>query len=318
MEKVASSFTWENLTSKKIEKNNKFAETAKSDALSNIPASDQLSLTVVENEIINNSETYLQKHIEKGREHFLEIENKIPILTQAEKSCWHEAYGKEETRSAVIKHKPVVNKRKKVTNEQRQARIYSPKFKQYDKPKSLGDHYPLTTEECLELQSRSGRDFTQNAMNEILLDMSRKPKLQGHSFVSRARFMAYMATVYRYEGRDTVKTSNSSFKIMARATKSEVIAHTTQTQRDEFMATFEQAAIDFPTPENRFKAKIACTLPPMIGYNLLSSIKSISFLNDMLEICLVNQLNIDHHKQAILKEAKAVDCKIDHVLVYCS
>jgi len=105
---------------------------------------------------------------------------------------------------------------------------------------------------------------------------------------------------------------------MARATKAEVIAHTTQTQRDEFMATFEQAAIDFPTPENRFKAKIACTLPPMIGYNLLSSIKSISFLNDILEICLVNQLNIDHHKQAIVKEAKAVDCKIDRISVYCS
>ena len=74
MEKVVSTLTWENLTSKKIEKNNKFAETAKSDALSNIPASDSLSLTVVENEIINNSEIYLQKHIEKGREHFLEIE----------------------------------------------------------------------------------------------------------------------------------------------------------------------------------------------------------------------------------------------------
>ena len=81
MEKVVSTLTWENLTSKKIEKNNKFAETAKSDALSNIPASDSLSLTVVENEIINNSETYLQKHIEKGREHFLEIENKQNQLT---------------------------------------------------------------------------------------------------------------------------------------------------------------------------------------------------------------------------------------------
>ena len=193
-----------------------------------------------------------------------------------------------------------------------------PKFKQYDEAKSLGDHYPLNQEDCAKLQITSGRDFTLNAMNEILLDMSRKPKLQGHSFVSRARFMAYMATVYRYEGRDTVKTSNSSFKIMARATKAEVIAYTKQTQRDEFMATFEQSAIDFPTPENRFKAKIACTLPPMIGYNLLSSIKSISFLNDILEICLVNQLNIDHHKQAIVKEAKAVDCKIDCISVYCS
>lgn len=224
----------------------------------------------------------------------------------------------KKTRKVVNKKKVLINARKKMTNSQRKVRVYSPKFKQYDKPKSLGDHYPLTTEEYLELQSRSGRDFTQNTMNEILLDMSRKPKLQGHSFASKARFMAYMAIVYRYEGRDAVKTANSGFKIMARATKAEVIAYTTQTQRDEFMATFEQASIDFPTPENRLKAKIACTLPPMIGYNLLSSIKSISFLNDMLEICLVNQLNIDHHKQAILKEAKAVDCKIDHVLVYCS
>ena len=154
-------------------------------------------------------------------------------------------------------------------------------------------------------------------MNEILLDMSKKPKLQGHSFVSSARFIAYMATVYRHEGRDAVKTANIGFKILARATKAEVIAYTTQTQRDEFMATFEQAAIDFPTPENRFKAKIACTLPPMIGYNLLSSIKTISFLNNMLEINLINQLNIDHHKQAILKEAKAVDCKIDGISIRC-
>ena len=29
-----------------------------------------------------------------------------------------------------------------------QAKVYSPKFKQYDQPKNLGDHYPLTTEDC--------------------------------------------------------------------------------------------------------------------------------------------------------------------------
>ena len=228
----------------------------------------------------------------------------------------HESNFYKNSKKATTKKTILANTRKKPTNQERKARIYSPKFKQYDKPKSLGAHYPLTTEECLELQNSSGRDFTQNAMNEILLDMSRKPKLQGHSFVSRARFMAYMATVYRYEGRDAVKTSNLSFKILARATETEVIAHTTQTQRDEFMATFEQAAIDFPTPENRFKAKIACTLPPMIGYNLLSSIRRVSFLNDVLEIHLTNQLNIDQHKQAILKEAKAVDCKIDGISVF--
>jgi len=170
--------------------------------------------------------------------------------------------------------------------------------------------------ECSELQSRSGRAFTLNAMNEILQDMSRKPKESRHEFPSKAAFMAYMTKVYRYEGRDAVKTYNLGFKILARATEAEVIVYTTQAQREYFMASFEQAAIDFPTPENRFKAKIACTLPPMIGYNLLSSIKSISFLNDMLEMHVVSQLDIDHYKQAILKEARAVDCKIDRISVY--
>lgn len=212
----------------------------------------------------------------------------------------------------------LANACKKPTNQKRKARVFSPKFKQYDKTKSLGDHYPLTTEDCSELQSSSCRSFTINAMNEILLDMSQKPKESRHEFPSKAAFMAYMTKVYRYEGRDVVKTSNLSFKILARATKTEVIAHTTQTQRDDFMATFEETAINCPTPENRFKAKIACTLPPMIGYNLLSSIKSVLFSGNRLEIHLANQLNINYHEQAILKEAKAVDCKIDCISVYCS
>ena len=238
-------------------------------------------------------------------------ENNI-IKDRSSESSFCENSKKEVTKKTVL-----VNARKKPTNQERKARIYSPKFKQYDKPKTLSDHYPLTTEECLELQSRSGRDFTLNAMNEILLDMSRKPKESKHLFPSKAAFMTYMSKVYRYEGRDVVKTANLGFKILARATEAEVIAYTTQTQRNDFMATFEEAAINWPTPENRFKAKIACTLPPMIGYNLLSSIKSVLFSGNTLEIHLANQLNIDHHKQAILKEAMAVDAKITALSVCC-
>lgn len=219
---------------------------------------------------------------------------------------------------ALRNKKRLPNQRKKSTNQELKAKIYSPKFKQYDQPKNLGDHYPLTTEDCSELQSRSGRNFTLNAMNEILLDMSRKPKESRHKFPSKAAFMAYMSKVYQYEGRDAVKTANLGFKILARATKAEVVAYTTQTQRNDFMATFEETAINCPTPENRFKAKIACTLPPMIGYNLLSSIKSVLFSGNRLEIHLANQLNINHHEQAILKEAMAVDAKITALSVCCS
>jgi len=188
-----------------------------------------------------------------------------------------------------------------------QAKVYSPKFKQYDQQKTLGDHYPLTAEDCSELQSRSGREFTLNAMNEILLDMSRKPKESKHEFHSKAAFMAYMSKVYRYEGRDAVKTANTGFKILTRAPEAEVIAYTSLAQRDDFMATFEEMSIKFPTPENIFKTKIACTLPPMIGYNFLSNLKTVCKVGDVFEVHMSqNVLLSDHSQGLILSAANAV------------
>lgn len=188
-----------------------------------------------------------------------------------------------------------------------QAKVYSPKFKQYDQPKTLGDHYPLTAEDCSELQRRSSREFTLNAMNEILLDMSRKPKLQGRRFVSKAQFMVYMTIVYIYEGRDAVKTANTGFKIISRAPEAEVIAYTSLAQRDDFMATFEEMSIKFPTPENIFKTKIACTLPPMIGYNFLSNLRTIQKVGKTLEIHMSQNVFLTDHSQGlILNAANAV------------
>jgi len=267
--------------------------------------------------ILNNPREYYEK-VKAGTRVPISIYKDEKDIKDRSSVQAHESNFLQNSKKVIVKKAVLANTRKKTTNQERKARIYTPKFKQYDKPKSLSEHYPLTNEECSELQNSSGREFTINAMNEILRDMSRKPKESRHEFPSNAAFMVYMSKVYRYEGRDAVKTANSGFKILARATEAEVIAYTSQTQRDDFMATFEQVAINCPTPENRFKAKIACTLPPMIGYNLLSSIKSVSFSNNTLEIHLVNQLNIEHHKQAILKEAMAVDCKITTLSVCCS
>jgi hypothetical protein len=267
--------------------------------------------------ILNNPREYYEK-VKAGTRVPISIYKDEKDIKDRSSVQAHESNFLQNSKKAIAKKTVLANARKKRTNQERKAKIYSLKFKQYDKPKSLSEHYPLTTEECFELQTLSGRQFTINAMNEILRDMSRKPKESRHEFPSKATFMAYMSKVYRYEGRDAVKTANSGFKILARATKAEVIAYTSQNQRDEFMATFEQVAINYPTPENRFKAKIACTLPPMIGYDILSSIKSVSFSSNTLEIHLANQLNIDHYKQAILKEAMAVDCKITTLSVCCS
>lgn len=188
-----------------------------------------------------------------------------------------------------------------------QAKVYSPKFKQYYQLKTLGEHYPLTAEDCSELQRRSGREFTLNAMNEILLDMSRKLKESKHKFPSKAAFMAYMRKVYRYEGRDAVKTANSGFKILARAPEAEVIAHTTQAERDSYLNSVEQRAITHRSDESQYRAKLVGALEPSAAYNFLSNLKTVCKVGDVFEVHMSqNILLTDHSRTLILSAANAV------------
>jgi hypothetical protein len=109
------------------------------------------------------------------------------------------------------------NKRKKPTMAQAKARIY--RFNQYKEPQDLKYHYPLTKEDSDKLQSLSGRDFSLNAMNQILLDMSKR---LDNSFCSKAQFIAYFGKCLRFEMRDSVKTGNDNFRIKANIPKEAV------------------------------------------------------------------------------------------------
>jgi hypothetical protein len=113
--------------------------------------------------------------------------------------------------------KRLPNERKKPTNAERKARIY--RFNQYKDPQDLKYHYPLSKEEGSKLQSLSGREFSLNAMNEILLDMSQR---LDNRFFSKAQFMAYFGKCLRFEMRDAVKTGNDNFRIKANLPKEEV------------------------------------------------------------------------------------------------
>lgn len=109
------------------------------------------------------------------------------------------------------------NERKKPTNVERKARVY--RFNQYKEPQDLKYHYPLNKDDSAKLQSLSGRDFSLNAMNEILLDMSKR---RDNRFCSKAQFMVYFGKCLRFEMRDAVKTSNDNFRIKANIYKEEV------------------------------------------------------------------------------------------------
>ena len=129
----------------------------------------------------------------------------------------------QNSESSVCPKKPaklkkrLSNERKKPTNAERKARIYH--FNQYKEPQNLKHHYPLTKEDGDKLQSLSGRKFSLNAMNEILLDMSKRLDNQ---FCSKAQFLAYFGKCLRFEIRDAVKTCNDNFRIKTNIPKEEV------------------------------------------------------------------------------------------------
>ena len=122
-----------------------------------------------------------------------------------------------ESINSVKLKKRLPNERKKPTNTEKKAKVYY--FNQYKEPQTLNYHYPLTKEDASRLQSLSGRDFNLNAMNEILLDMSKR---RDNRFCSKSQFMAYFGKCLRYEMRDAVKTSNDNFRIKANISKEKI------------------------------------------------------------------------------------------------
>ena len=119
--------------------------------------------------------------------------------------------------------------------------------------------------------------------------------------------MAYMAIVYRYEGRDAVKTANSGFKIMARATEAELIQRTSQAERESYLAEVEQRSITHRSDENQLKAKLANTLPTNAAYNLLSNLKTMYKNGKIFEIFMAKKVDLTAYSlNTILQGANAV------------
>jgi hypothetical protein len=200
----------------------------------------------------------------------------------------------EPVKPAKLKTRPS-NERKKRTNAQAKARIYH--FKQYKEPQDLKHHYPLTKEDCPKLQSLSGRDFTLNAMNEILLDMSKR---RDNRFCSKAQFMAYFSKCLRFEKRDAVKTGNDNFHIKANVTPINKKEIDKEKQVEQYLAEVEQRAITHVCPENQLKARIANVLEPLRSYELLSNIKDFEVVGSTARIYLRAECELSEHEQNVI------------------
>ena len=154
----------------------------------------------------------------------------------------------------------------------------------FTKPKTLEDFYPLNKEDCKELQSLSGRDFSLNAMNEILRDMSKR--LTDRVFNSRKGFLSYMSKALRYEMRDVVKTSNESFKIKSNLSQQESRVEEVENYLTEIEYSTQVS------PEWHLKKKLACVLESTKAYNLLKAYRSITIESGVAKIYLQKSVDL--------------------------
>ena len=114
-------------------------------------------------------------------------------------------------KEAVKLKKRLLNKRKKPTNAEKKAKVY--KHFAYAKPKTLTEMLPLIDPiTCDELRSKSGRPFSDNFITQLVLKMSKNPKITA-SFDYKNGFIAYMARALRYEKHAAIKTGNINFRL---------------------------------------------------------------------------------------------------------
>jgi len=130
---------------------------------------------------------------------------------------------------------------------------------------SLASFYPLSQPEAAKLQALCGRGFSGNAINEILLSMSKR--LTDRFFKSKKAFMNYMAKALTYEKRDAVKISNRAFRIRANISNDEIIKQ----QKEAFLSRIEESTDT--TLAAQLSRKLASILIPDLAYDFLSAAK---------------------------------------------
>jgi len=166
------------------------------------------------------------------------------------------------------------------------------------KSRKLGDFYPLNITDCNELQKLSGRDFSLNAMNEILRDMSKK--LTDPEFKTKKGFLSYMAKAFAYEMRDAVKISNENFKIKANLNLEESRAGEIENYLSEIENNRQV------TPEWHLKKKLASVLESTKAYNFLKAYRSIAIEGDKAKIHLYKPIQLSQLElEQVLSQVKA-------------
>jgi len=165
--------------------------------------------------------------------------------------------------------------------------------------KQLKDFYPLSQNDCIFLQTKSGRAFSLNAMNEILRDMAKR--ITERSFHSKKGFLLYMSEAFKYEKRNIERVNNINFKI-----KSHSYLKQQFKLKERYLTKIENSTQ--VSLEWNLKRKLASVLERDTAYNLLSAYYKLNITaKGICEIILHKKIQISNpEKKIILSEIKAL------------
>jgi len=168
---------------------------------------------------------------------------------------------------------------------------------------SFASFYPLAQADIDSLRRLSGREFSSNAINEILLSLSHK--LPNHDFPHKKAFINYMAKALSYEMRDAVRISNETFRIKSNISSCD----TNFKEQEAFLSRIEESRDTSLAAQ--LKRKLAGILVSGIAYKFLSAAsfpdKSIPVDSSTFKILLQTGVELnDHQKRLILAQVQSV------------
>jgi hypothetical protein len=176
----------------------------------------------------------------------------------------------------------------------------------FNEAKPLKDFYPLNKDDASRLQSLSGRGFSLNAMNEILLDMSKR--LTDRFFKSKKVFIKYMAKALTYEKRDAVKINNDSFKIRNNLTLEEI----EDREREKYLSKIEES--QQTSQQGILKKRLAAKLTSQTAYELLQAYKAVDIKENKFYLHLSAYVVITAaEKEQVLQEIRSI-YRQDHIM----
>lgn len=136
---------------------------------------------------------------------------------------------------------------------------------------TLKGWYPLSSEDIDKLNSKSGREFSNNFVNELLLKLDYK--YPDRTFLTKNHVLSYMAKALSRELHQAPLVNHDTFRFSKNNEES-----LQKSKREKYLSEVE-SSVD-TSYAAQFKRKIAATLEPKLAYQLLTKAKFATTVQD--------------------------------------